>query len=113
MAKSSVAILAMLVCLVTAGVYNVLETKAIVKKYEPLYLTATVSPRTGLLTIGWGHTGPDVFVGMTITQLVADSYLTSDLQMVSNLVSGRLLVNLNMNQLGAYASFAFSLSSTG
>lgn len=32
----------------------------------------------GLLTIGYGHTGPDVRAGMTISQIEADAYLEHD-----------------------------------
>ena len=79
MAKSTLAILAMLVCLATAEMWNVPATVALVKKYEPLSLTAYVSTG-GVLTIGWGHTGADVYTGMTITQAQAETYLRADLQ---------------------------------
>lgn len=44
-------------------------------KYESCRLTAYPDPATGGApwTIGWGHTGPDVKPGMTITQEQADA----------------------------------------
>ena len=51
----------------------------------------------GVLTIGWGHTGPDVYAGMTITQAQAETYLTNDLQKFVNCVGSYLKVSLNPN----------------
>ena len=63
----------------------------------------------GVLTIGWGHTGPDVYQGMTITQQQAETYLTNDLQKFADCVSNYLRVSLNPNQVGALVSFTFNL----
>ena len=63
----------------------------------------------GVLTIGWGHTGPDVYAGMTITQAQAETYLTNDLQKFVNCVGSYLKVSLNPNQVGALVSFTFNL----
>ena len=88
--------------------WNVAGTKALVKEFEGLYLKAYVCP-AGVLTIGWGHTGPDVYAGMTITQSQAETYLTNDLQKFANCVGNYLVPNLNPNQVGALVSFSFNL----
>ncbi len=88
--------------------WNVAGTKALVKEFEGLYLKAYVCP-AGVLTIGWGHTGSDVYSGMTITQTQAETYLTNDLQKFVNCVSSYLKVSLNPNQVGALVSFTFNL----
>ena len=71
-------------------------------------MTAYVCP-AGVLTIGWGHTGTDVYRGMTITQAQAETYLTNDLQKFANCVGNALNVNLNPNQVGALVSFSFNV----
>lgn len=46
----------------------------LIKHYEGLRLSAYRDP-VGILTIGYGHTGPDVFEGMTITEPEAERLL--------------------------------------
>ena len=88
--------------------WNVAGTKALVKEFEGLYLTAYVCP-AGVLTIGWGHTGSDVRAGMTITQAQAETFLTNDLNKFATCVNSYLKVRLNPNQVGALVSFSFNL----
>ncbi len=72
--------LAVAVSAVTAQQFwNVAGTKALVKEFEGLRLTAYICP-AGVLTIGWGHTGPDVYSGQTITVAQAETFLDNDLQ---------------------------------
>ena len=52
--------------------------KNLIKKYEGCRLTAYFCP-SGILTIGWGHTG-DVKEGQTITQSEADRLFDLDIQ---------------------------------
>ena len=91
-----------------AQAWNIPGTKSLVKQFEGLYLTAYVCP-AGVLTIGWGHTGPDVYRGMTISQAQAETYLTNDLQKFANCVGNALNVKLNPNQVGALVSFSFNV----
>ena len=44
----------------------------LIKSYEGCRLTAYVCPG-GVWTIGWGHTGNDVYEGQVITQAEADA----------------------------------------
>ncbi len=54
--------------------WNVEGTKNLVKRFEGLRLTA-YQDSVGVWTIGYGHTGPDVHPGMTITEEQADELL--------------------------------------
>lgn len=63
-------------------------------------------------TIGWGHYGPDVREGQTITQAEADDMLKADCQRfagaVDNPGSCPLTEQLNANQRDALISFTFN-----
>jgi lysozyme len=52
--------------------------RAMIEGWEGLSLTAYRDP-VNILTIGYGHTGPDVTEGQTITQEQADALLADDL----------------------------------
>ena len=81
---------------------------ALIKRFEGLSLTPYICP-ANVWTIGWGHTGPDVYRSMTITVAQAENFLTNDLQKFANCVSSYLKVRLNPNQVGALVSFTFNL----
>ena len=63
-------------------------------------------------TIGWGHYGPDVKEGQTITQAEADALLVSDCQRFADAVDDpsncQLTNQLNANQRDALISFTFN-----
>lgn len=63
-------------------------------------------------TIGWGHYGPDVKEGQTITQAEADALLVADCQRFANAVDNPtncpLTTQLNANQRDALISFTFN-----
>lgn len=63
---------------------------------------------SGVLTIGTGHTGPDVFPGKQITQAEADALLQSDLQRFEKAVAKLITVPLNQNEFDATVSFTFN-----
>jgi lysozyme len=63
----------------------------------------------GTLTIGVGHTGPDVRPGMTITPEQSTSLLYLDLASFEKVVEGSVTVPLNDNQFAALVSFAFNV----
>ncbi len=62
----------------------------------------------GILTIGWGHTGPDVFEGQTITQEQADALLLQDVQNAVNHVNHLVTVTLTQSEFDALVDFAFN-----
>ena len=75
------------------------------KAYKPV-------PTEKYWTIGWGHYGPDVQEGQTITQSEADAMLVADCQRFADAVDDPancpLTAQLNANQRDALISFAFN-----
>lgn len=86
---------------------------ALIKNWEGCRLTAYKPVATELYwTIGWGHYGPDVRKGQTITQAEADRLLVLDCQRFADAVDNPyyvpLTAKLNANQRDALISFAFN-----
>lgn len=86
---------------------------ALIKNWEGCRLTAYKPvPTETYWTIGWGHYGPDVRQGDTITQAEADALLLSDCQRFADAVDDPanvpLTASLNANQRDALISFAFN-----
>ena len=79
-----------------------------IEGYEGCRLTA-YQDSVGVWTIGYGHTGPDVHAGLTITQAQADQLLLADLYKFEQGVSQLVRVPINQNQFDALVSFAFNL----
>ncbi|MGB8690458.1 MAG: glycoside hydrolase family protein [Microcoleus sp.] len=63
----------------------------------------------GVLTIGYGHTGDDVFPGMTISQTQAEELLSGDLEKFESYVEEAVKVQLNDNQFSALVCFCFNV----
>ena len=80
----------------------------LIKKFEGCRLTAYKCP-AGIWTIGYGHTGSDVYAGKTITQVEADKLLKTDLMIHCNNVSKLVKVPLNQNQFDALVSFEYNV----
>lgn len=66
----------------------------------------------GTLTIGYGHTGPDVRPGMTITQAKAEALFDSDVGKACDIVERAVKVPLNDNQFGAMTAFVHNIGPT-
>lgn len=86
---------------------------ALIKNWEGCRLTAYKPvPTEEHWTIGWGHYGPDVKEGQTITQAQADALLVKDCQRFADAVDNPynvpLTAQLNANQRDALISFAFN-----
>lgn len=79
-----------------------------IKAHESCSLTAYRCP-AGVLTIGWGHTGPDVHAGMTITQAQADRLLVADLATAEAGVNNNVRSLINQQQFDALVSFSFNV----
>lgn len=75
------------------------------KAYKPV-------PTEKYWTIGWGHYGPDVTEGMTITQKQADDFLVKDcagsVAAVNNPKYCPITESLTQNQFDALVSFTFN-----
>ena len=86
---------------------------ALIKRFEGCRLKAYKPIPTEIYwTIGWGHYGPDVREGQTITQPEADAMLTADCQRFADAVDDPACcpqtARLNDNQRDALISFAFN-----
>ena len=81
---------------------------ALIKESEGCVLTAYRDP-VGILTIGYGHTGPDVTSGLQINMAEADALLKEDLAKFEAGVADLVKVPITDNQFGALVSFAYNL----
>jgi lysozyme len=80
---------------------------ALTKSFEGLRLTA-YQDAGGVWTIGYGHTGPDVKPGQTITEAEATELLLADLQTAVRCVNGAVRVPLTQGQFDALVDFAYN-----
>ncbi len=80
----------------------------LIKLYEGCSLIA-YRDIADILTIGYGHTGPEVTENMVITQQEADDLLMKDLKEFEAGVTKLIKVELTDAQLGALIDFAFNL----
>ena len=80
--------------------------KNLIKSYEGCRLEAYYCP-SGVLTIGYGHTGGDVYPGQVITQAEADALFDQDIVGYVNSVRA-YEDQLNQNQFDALVSFCYN-----
>jgi lysozyme len=81
---------------------------ALTKKFEGLKLNA-YQDQVGVWTIGYGHTGPTIHAGLTITQDQADQLLHSDIAASVACVNRAVTAAINQNQFDALVDFVFNL----
>lgn len=81
--------------------------RSMIEGWEGLRLTAYLDA-VSVLTIGYGHTGPDVRPGMMITQKQADALLASDLARFEAAVNAHAK-SPTQGQFDAMVSFAYNL----
>ena len=81
---------------------------AMTKQLEGLQLTA-YQDQAGRWTIGYGHAGPDVHAGLTITQAQAEQLLERDLAAAVACVNRAVTSGINQNQFDALVDFVFNL----
>lgn len=62
----------------------------------------------GVPTIGVGHTGPEVHMGMTITEQEAEDLLRKDLETAEKCVVNCVKVNITQPQFDALVSFTYN-----
>lgn len=83
--------------------------KTKIKEMEGLRLEAYRCP-SGVLTIGYGHTGADVTKGMKITQARADALFDGDIARTERDVDMALgMANISQCQYDALVSFTYNL----
>jgi len=83
---------------------------SLIKKYEGLELKAYRCP-ANILTIGYGHTGSDVFEGMEITEDEATELLKKDVLSAEKTVNRLCNGLINQNQFDALVSFVYNCGS--
>ncbi len=82
-----------------------------IKAWEGCRLTAYRCP-AGVLTIGYGHTGPDVIPGKRITQAEADALFDKDIAKFAASVAPTFAgVQLDGNQFDALVSLSYNIGS--
>ncbi|POZ61943.1 lysozyme [Chromobacterium alticapitis] len=80
----------------------------LIKQFEGLKLTA-YQDSVGVWTIGYGHTGPDVKPGLTISNDQAEQLLRQDLARFEQGIGNQVKVAINQNQFDALVSFSYNL----
>jgi len=80
----------------------------LIKQFEGLELEA-YRDIAGVLTIGYGHTGPEVELGMKISERDAEELLKRDLKPREDAVERQVRVPLNQNEFDALISFVYNV----
>ena len=98
-----------------------IDGEKLIKKYERLVTSSIANPSPSLvayrdsgnvLTIGWGHTGPDVFIGQQISLAQAELLFQKDvLQKAEIWVNRFITVPITQKQRDALISFTFNAGS--
>lgn len=81
---------------------------SLIKRFEGCELKAYICP-AGILTVGYGHTGPEVHVGLMIDQRTADAYLLKDATHAGDAINEMVKVPLSQSQFDALVSFVFNV----
>ena len=81
------------------------------EQFEGCKLTAYPDPATGGApwTIGYGHTGPDVHPGLTITQEQAEELLMQDTQKAAAAVNAKVTGDITQEDFDALVDFVFNV----
>lgn len=87
-----------------------LNGRNLIKTWEGLRLVGYLCP-AGIPTVGYGHTGPEVRVGMRITEQQAEAFLTEDVQWAEEVIERTVDVPLTQNQFDALTSLIFNIGS--
>ena len=81
---------------------------AMTEQFEGCKLTA-YQDQVGVWTIGYGHTGPEVVKGRTITIEEAQDLLAMDIRTAATFVNNVVAVALSQEEFDALVDFAFNL----
>jgi lysozyme len=80
---------------------------ALTKSFEGLHLRA-YRDCAGIWTIGYGHTGPGVFAGETVSGLEAEELLRADLAEAVACVNRAVQTPISQGQFDAMVDFCFN-----
>ncbi len=87
--------------------------EALIKSFETLQLKAYKAvPTEQYYTWGWGHYGPDVVKGGSITLEQAQALFDKDVSGFVKAVNNAVKVPLSQNQFDALVSLAFNIGAT-
>jgi lysozyme len=80
------------------------------ESFEGVRLSAYPDPATGgdPWTIGYGHTGSDVYTGLTITQEQAEELLMKDVQKAVVAVNAKVTTEITQEEFDALVDFTFN-----
>ena len=81
------------------------------EQFEGCKLTAYPDPATGgsPWTIGYGHTGPEVHLGLTITQEQAEELLMEDVKKAAATVNTKVTTDITQEEFDALVDFVFNV----
>lgn len=82
---------------------------ALIKSREQLRLRAYKPTPSDKWTIGWGHTGPDVYEGLTWVLSQAEEAFAKDTAWAVTAVMKHVDVQLTQNQFDALVAFVFNV----
>ncbi len=79
--------------------------------HESLRFTSYPDPGTGGApwTICYGHTGPEVKPGMTVSRSQCERWLSEDLKKAESVIRATVKVPLQQGEVDAYTSFIFNV----
>lgn len=81
---------------------------ALTEQFEGCRLTA-YQDQVGVWTIGYGHTGPEVCAGLTVTLEQASALLQKDVSNAAEFVNKAVMVALTQEEFDALVDFVFNL----
>ena len=81
---------------------------SLTEQFEGCRLTA-YQDQVGVWTIGYGHTGPDVTAGLTITSDEAQALLAKDVSSAADWVNNLVAVKLTQEEFDSLVDFVFNL----
>lgn len=84
------------------------DGETLIKGFEQLRLDAYLDSKK-IPTIGWGHTGKNVYMGLTITEEQAELFFQSDLNSPITFINKYVKVSLEQYQFDALVSFVFNV----
>ena len=82
--------------------------EALIKSFEALRLVAYLDQH-GVPTIAWGHTGPEVQLGLTCDLQSAEAWFQSDTGAACRAINAAVDVAITQDQFDALASFTFNV----
>lgn len=86
--------------------------RCILRAYDdqrPDYILELGDQILGTLTIGWGHTGPDVYIGLTWTQDQADARLAIDYASAQRFANQRITLPISQDENDAIVDWVFNV----